>query len=106
MTKGILPLLGAALVLAACGGDAEEAAVPGADTTAAPAAVAPAGPDTSAVAAAAPSVPGTFLDPNTASAEQLLTVPGFDQATADAVVQGRPYADMAALDSVLSPRLS
>lgn len=105
MTKRILPLLGAAAVLslAACGGDAGETS-PAADTTAvAPSATPPAAVDTTAPE---PSANATFLDPNTATAEQLLTVPGFDQALADAVVAGRPYADMTAVDRVLAPRLT
>ena len=109
----IVPLLSIAAVLAfaACGGgeDAGEAAAPGTDTTAAPAAAAPApAPATPAdtTAAASPSATGSFLDPNTASAQELMTVPGFDQPLADAVVAGRPYADMTAVDRVLAPRLS
>jgi DNA uptake protein ComE-like DNA-binding protein len=109
MTKRILPLLSAAAVLslAACGGDAGETA-PAADTTsAAPAASAPATPADTTTAAAAPApANATFLDPNTASAQELLTVPGFDQALADAVVAGRPYADMTAVDKVIGTRLT
>lgn len=94
--------------LAACGGDAEESAegteaAPATETAPAPApapAAAPAAPATDAAAN------GTFLDPNQATEEQLLTVPGFDAALAQAVVQGRPYADMTAVDRILSPRLS
>ena len=110
MTKRILPLLSAAAVLslAACGGDSGET-VPAADTTsAAPSASTPAPPapaDTTAAAAPAPANT-TFLDPNAATAEQLLTVPGFDQALADAVIAGRPYADMTAVNKVLSTRLN
>jgi len=94
--------------LAACGGDADEAAE-GTDTAPAPApsaapapapAPAPAAPATDAAANA------TFLDPNQATREQLLTVPGLDASLADAVVQGRPYNDMTAVDRVLAPRLS
>jgi DNA uptake protein ComE-like DNA-binding protein len=43
-----------------------------------------------------------FLDPNTATREQLLTTPGLNAATADAIVAGRPYQNMIALDRVLS----
>ena len=45
---------------------------------------------------------GAFFDPNTATREQLLTIPGFNAAAADAVVAGRPYQNMTALDRVLS----
>lgn len=44
---------------------------------------------------------GAMLDPNTASREQLLAVPGVVGHVADAIVGGRPYADMAALNKVL-----
>jgi len=103
MTMRVLPLLGAAaaFALAACGGDSGETA-PAADTTSVPVAASPASADTPA----APATDGSFLDPNAATTEQLLMVPGFDQALADAMVQGRPYADMAAVDAVLAPRLS
>jgi DNA uptake protein ComE-like DNA-binding protein len=112
MTNRILPLLSAAavLALAACGGDSGEAAAPAADTAATPAtsaAPAPAVPaDTTAATTAAAPANTTFLDPNTATAEQLLTVPGFDQALADAVVAGRPYADMTAVDKVIGTRMN
>jgi DNA uptake protein ComE-like DNA-binding protein len=113
MTKRFLPLLGAAavLALAACGGDSGETEAPAADTAAASATTtAPAAPlpsDTTAVAApAAAPANATFLDPNAATAEQLLTVPGFDQALADAVIAGRPYADMTAVDKVIGTRLN
>ncbi|HEX8695709.1 MAG TPA: hypothetical protein VF746_25060, partial [Longimicrobium sp.] len=43
---------------------------------------------------------------NQASREQLLAVPNLDAALADALVQGRPYADMTAVDRVLAGRLS
>ena len=49
---------------------------------------------------------GAFLDPDQASRDQLLAVPGFDASLADAVVAGRPYADMTAVDRVLAGRLS
>jgi DNA uptake protein ComE-like DNA-binding protein len=103
-----LPLLGAAavLVLAACGGGADDEAAPAADSAAAPAATAPAAPapvDTTAAPAAAS---GAFLDPNAASRDELLAVPGMDASLADALVAGRPYADMTAVEKVLAPRLS
>jgi DNA uptake protein ComE-like DNA-binding protein len=105
MTNRILPLLGAAavLALAACGGGDAGETPPAADTTSA--APAPAA-DTTPAAAAPPPASGMFVDPNAAPAEQLLTVPGFDQSLADAVVTGRPYADMTGVDKVLAPRLS
>lgn len=57
--------------------------------------------DTTIMAPAAPAESG-MLDPNTASAEELAAVPNLNPALADAIVQGRPYADMRAVDSRLT----
>jgi DNA uptake protein ComE-like DNA-binding protein len=46
------------------------------------------------------------LEPNLATREDLLRVPHFDAALADAVIAGRPYLDMLALDRVLSTKLN
>jgi len=110
MTKRFLPLLSAAavLALAACGGDSGETAETNADSTAAATLPAPPAVDTMTAPVPAPAQAATagFLNPNTASAQELLTVPGFDQPLADAVVAGRPYADMTAVDKVVGTRLS
>jgi DNA uptake protein ComE-like DNA-binding protein len=45
----------------------------------------------------------TLVDPNTATEAQL-TAAGIDATTASAVVAGRPYTDMVAVDKVLSGR--
>jgi DNA uptake protein ComE-like DNA-binding protein len=108
MNRAHVPaLLAAALLLAGCGG--ESARTESAEAPEAPAAAtAPAAPEASAPAAApsAPTAPaGAFLDPDQATRDELLAVPGFDAALADAVVAGRPYADMAAVDKVLAGRL-
>ncbi|HEX6370420.1 MAG TPA: hypothetical protein VF006_15975 [Longimicrobium sp.] len=90
---------------AACGGgdsgnDADEASQ-GTATS-----VGPAATDSPAAPAAAPPVAApagtSFLDPNTASREELLTVPGFTPELADAVVAGRPYADMRGVNARLT----
>lgn len=61
------------------------------------------------VPAAAPAVEtpasGAFLDPDAATREELLAVPNVDAALADAIIAGRPFADMVALDRVLATRL-
>jgi DNA uptake protein ComE-like DNA-binding protein len=88
--------LAAVLAMAACG-DSAESVVEDADSVAVES-------EASAPSSAAES--GIFLDPNAVPAERLLLVPGFDQPLAEAVVQGRPYADMRAVDAVLSTRLS
>jgi DNA uptake protein ComE-like DNA-binding protein len=46
------------------------------------------------------------LEPNLATKEQLLAVPGIDAALADALIAGRPYMDMLALDKVIGAGLS
>ncbi len=115
MTKRFLPLLSAAAVLAltACGGDSgetAETAETNADSAAAVATPAPPAVDTMTAPVPAPATAQTataaFLDPNTATAQELLMVPGFDQPLADAVVAGRPYADMTAVNKVVSTRLN
>jgi DNA uptake protein ComE-like DNA-binding protein len=53
-----------------------------------------------------PAAGAAFLDPNSAPADQLATVPGFDQALADAVVAGRPYENMLGVDQVIGTRLT
>jgi DNA uptake protein ComE-like DNA-binding protein len=93
--------IGAALVfvLAACGGrDAGDTDTAAAATDT----VATAATDTAAAAAA---TTGAFLDPNAASAEQLQAVPGMTPAAAQALVAGRPYADMVAVDRALAAQL-
>jgi DNA uptake protein ComE-like DNA-binding protein len=90
--------------LAACGGgDSADAGATqdSAAATAAPfdsgAAAAPAVP-----AAPAPAATTGMLDPNAAPREQLLGVPGVTPALADALVAGRPFQDMTAVDKVLA----
>lgn len=115
MNRTILPaLLCALLATAACGGDSQaertDAATPdGAAPAAAPAETGPAAntpaapTDSAAAAAGVPAVTeGVFLDPNTATREQLLTVSHMTPQLADALVAGRPYADMVAVDKVLT----
>lgn len=94
MTKSTA-LLAAFALLTACGGSSGDAPAPPADTTAA--APAPAAPES---AAAAPADTG-FVDPNSATREQLAALPGMTPAAADAVVAGRPYADMRGVAAAL-----
>ncbi|MCI0436290.1 MAG: hypothetical protein L0271_22010 [Gemmatimonadetes bacterium] len=47
-----------------------------------------------------------IVDPNLATKDQLVTLPGVDAALADAIVAGRPYADMLAVNRVIGTRLS
>jgi len=52
------------------------------------------------------STASAFLDPNTVSREQLLTLPGMDATAADALVQGRSYDNMLAVDRAVASHLS
>lgn len=75
------------------------------DTTAA---ATPALPPVATVGATTATASGevqssTLVDPNSATEAQL-TAAGLDAATASAVVAGRPYTDMVAVDKVLSGR--
>jgi DNA uptake protein ComE-like DNA-binding protein len=82
------------LVLLACGGGEEASETEAPAEAPPPAATPPA------------TAPGAFLDPNTATRDQLMTVPGVDAALADALVAGRPYANMTAVDAVVGSRLT
>ena len=98
-------LLATALSAAACGGGdsepADNAQTPAAaDSPAVTVTGVPAAADSPA---AAPAMAGSgFLDPNTASREELLTVPGMTPQLADAVVAGRPYQDMRGVNAKLT----
>ena len=101
-----LPLL--ILAGAACGGSKDRAAdsVAASDSAAtATAAAAPAPSDTTTAAAAAGAgavaTQGAMLDPNTATREQLVAVPGVAGHVADAIIAGRPYTDMRDVNKVL-----
>jgi DNA uptake protein ComE-like DNA-binding protein len=48
----------------------------------------------------------TFLDPNTASREELLALPGMDSTAADAIVRGRQYDNMLRVDGALASHLT
>jgi DNA uptake protein ComE-like DNA-binding protein len=87
---GLAPIL----TLGACGGKEE---APPEET---PAVEAPAAP------APAPVAEGAFLDPNTATAEELATAPGMDATKAGALVAGRPYANMTAVDAKIGTGLT
>ena len=85
------------VTLAACAGDAGEEGA----TADSAAAIAPSASDT-AGASAAGDVQSAFLDPNAATEPQLAAIPGVDTAAAAAIVRGRPYEDMLAVDRVLA----
>ncbi|HEY0971527.1 MAG TPA: hypothetical protein VGE02_11225 [Gemmatimonadales bacterium] len=95
------PLL--VVTLAACGGAADDTPSDtlSTQTLPAPATVGPG--DSAAVGVGATG--GAMLDPDAASREQLVAIPGMTSEAADSLVAGRPYASMVAVDSALSPRL-
>lgn len=60
----------------------------------------------SEMAAPAPMAHGeALLDPETATREELVEVPGIAATTADALVSGRPYSDMLEVDELLATAL-
>lgn len=102
MNRSTLPtLFGAAVLLVAstgCRDAAEEAPAAGEAVVVEAPAAAPATADAPAS--------GALLDPNAATREELLAIEHVDEPLADAIVAGRPYADMLAVDRVLAPRLT
>ena len=53
-------------------------------------------------AAGSSATSSTMLDPNAATRDQLVAVPGMTAAAADALISGRPYQDMVAVDKALA----
>jgi DNA uptake protein ComE-like DNA-binding protein len=102
--NGLPRLAGTAMtmlvLLTACGDGAEEV-----DVAEGPAASAPAEPAPMPAAPSAMDAGGAMLDPEQASRDELLAVPGMDAAAADALVAGRPYENMLAVDEVLAAHL-
>jgi DNA uptake protein ComE-like DNA-binding protein len=60
----------------------------------------------STTAAGSTETSGAFLDPNTATREQLLALPGMDSAAVSALESGRQFQNMAAVDRALASHLS
>lgn len=96
MRESLRLMLPLAFAVACAGGDTATDTAAAVDTGAA--AATPAVTDTSATTQA-----GAMVDPNGATSEQLVAA-GLDSASATAIVAGRPYADMTAVDRVLSGR--
>ena len=112
MTNGfvnVLRLAALAAVVAACAKSdapkADSAAAASAATTTTAAPMTATASDSAAMAAsstAPAAAPGGMLDPNSATREQLVAEPGMTPAAADALIKGRPYADMTAADKALA----
>jgi DNA uptake protein ComE-like DNA-binding protein len=47
-----------------------------------------------------------FIEPNLATRDQLMALPGVTPAIASAIIAGKPYIDMTALDKVVAPHLA
>ena len=93
--KAILGLVLPFALVVACAGDDATTDTAGAADTAGTATATPAIPDTGAT--------GALVNPDAATPQQLVAA-GLDSATAAAVVAGRPYTDMTAVDRVLAAR--
>jgi DNA uptake protein ComE-like DNA-binding protein len=98
-----------AVALAACAGgkDARSDSAASASTVGvAPRDSAAAVTSTDAATTGSIATAGGMLDPNSATKEQLATLPGMNAAVADALIAGRPYADMTAVDKALGSKVS
>jgi DNA uptake protein ComE-like DNA-binding protein len=122
LRRATAPLLavGLAATLAACQGGGRDEAVDTAAVSPAPVPSGAAGADSGATGATgagtgattgaaaagaaigAAATEGALLDPNAATREELLAVPGMSATAADALVAGRPYANMVAVDRALA----
>ena len=62
--------------------------------------------DSAAGAAGSTAATGAMLDPNAATRDQLVAVPGMTAPAADALVAGRPYQTMVQVDQALAKHLA
>jgi DNA uptake protein ComE-like DNA-binding protein len=97
-------ILVAAIALAACG--TKKDAAPDSTATAAAVGVTPRDSAAAVIAtdgatAGSIATSGGMLDPNSATKEQLTTLPGMNTAAADKLIAGRPYSDMTAVDKAI-----
>ncbi|HZO17454.1 MAG TPA: hypothetical protein VFB46_00610 [Gemmatimonadaceae bacterium] len=103
MTRAFSSLVPLVLVLtisaSACNRDTGESDQMAADTAAAVSA------ETTASAGTTTQT-GGFLDPNTASREELASLPGMDSTAVNAVISGRQFDDMLAVDRALASHLT
>ena len=90
--------LALAVSMVAC--DASREGDQATDTTA------PSATETTTSAGSTETASAAFLDPNAATREQLLALPGMDSAAAEALVRGRQYDNMTAVDRALASHLT
>lgn len=64
-----------------------------------------AGATTAAGATTGDASSSAMIDPNSATREQLLAIPGISATAAAALIEGRPYNDMLAVNAALSPHV-
>ena len=94
-----------AALLVACGDRSGDSDTP--DTVgAAEPTIGAAADSTPAPATPAALADGAMLHPDSVTREQLTGIPGMTAAAADALLGGRPYADMRAVDRVLAAHLA
>lgn len=105
MIRRILHTTAAAALIAVVGACASDKKTDGTDSVSAGttplATPTPSAPVTES-APATPASTGGMLDPNSATREQLVAVPGMNAAAADALIAGRPYTNMLAADKALA----
>jgi DNA uptake protein ComE-like DNA-binding protein len=65
-----------------------------------------AGPVPAAAVTPTPATTGGMIDPNSATRADLTAIPGVSDSVAGALIVGRPYANMVAVDRVLAKYLS
>lgn len=99
--RNALSLIAALALLAACGGNSssDDVAQPVAESAGESAPVEAAPAEASAFPTAA------LIDPNTASEEDLATVPGMSEAAAAAIVGGRPFATPSEMNAAIGDAL-
>ena len=96
--KRLMVIMAVCMGTAACVDETSEVGMP-ADT----AGVADTG---TGAAVQQPAGQEALVNPETASREELLEIPNIDETLADALIAGRPYTDMLAVDNILAGSLS
>ena len=106
MKKTGIALIIGLFAASACTSDSAKTADTASAANAPPPAATPGPVDSSAAVSVDGIASGPMIDPNTASAADLSTVNSVTPDIAAAIVAGRPYADMTAVDKVLAKTLS